>query len=86
MAADFGCGDAQLASNVPQTVHSFDLVATAPGVIACNMANTPLGEVVKCDPACIGYLLIILGNVVSDSIPAVAVSGKARLFGIRSQL
>ncbi len=44
VAADFGCGDAQLASSVPQTVHSFDLVATAPGVTACNMADTPLGK------------------------------------------
>ena len=44
VAADFGCGDAQLASSVPHTVHSLDLVATAPGVTACNMAHTPLGE------------------------------------------
>ncbi len=44
VAADFGCGDAQLASSVPQTVHSFDFVATAPGVTACNMADTPLGK------------------------------------------
>jgi len=44
VAADFGCGDAQLASSVPQTMHSFDLVATAPGVTACNMADTPLGK------------------------------------------
>ena len=44
VAADFGCGDAQLASSVPQKVHSFDLVATAPGVTACNMAHTPLGQ------------------------------------------
>jgi hypothetical protein len=26
----------------PQKVHSLDLVATEPGVIACNMADTPL--------------------------------------------
>ena len=44
VAADFGCGDAQLASSVLQTVHSFDLVATAPSVTACNMAHTPLSE------------------------------------------
>ncbi|KAL0030942.1 hypothetical protein WJX79_003108 [Trebouxia sp. C0005] len=44
VAADFGCGDAQLARSVPQTVHSFDLVATAPGVTACNMADTPLED------------------------------------------
>eukprot|EP00884_Botryococcus_braunii_P013635 jgi/Botrbrau1/22272/Bobra.0138s0029.2 len=40
--ADFGCGDARLAANVPQKVHCLDLVAAAPGVIACNMADTPL--------------------------------------------
>lgn len=28
---------------MPQKVHSLDLVASAPGVIACNMAHTPLG-------------------------------------------
>ena len=42
--ADFGCGDAELAASVPQQVASFDLVACAPGVIACNMAHVPLGE------------------------------------------
>jgi len=33
-----------------QTVHSLDLVATAPGVVACNMAHTPLGDG-SCDVA-----------------------------------
>lgn len=42
--ADFGCGDAQLAAMASQKVHSMDLVSSAPGVIACNMAHTPLGE------------------------------------------
>ena len=27
-----------------QEVHSFDLVATAPGVVACNMAAVPLDD------------------------------------------
>ena len=40
---DFGCGDAQLAARVQQTVASIDLVAAVPGVIVCNMAHTPLG-------------------------------------------
>ena len=45
VVADFGCGDAELARMVPQeTVHSLDLVSSAPGVIACNMAHTPLGK------------------------------------------
>ncbi|GAB4816142.1 hypothetical protein N2152v2_003188 [Parachlorella kessleri] len=41
--ADLGCGDAQLARSVPQRVRSFDLVATAPGVEAANLAALPLG-------------------------------------------
>lgn len=44
VAADFGCGDAELGRSVPQAVHSLDLVATVPGVTACNMAHTSLGE------------------------------------------
>lgn len=40
--ADFGCGEARLAAEVPQEVHSLDLVATKPEVIACDMAHTPL--------------------------------------------
>jgi hypothetical protein len=27
-----------------QSVHSFDLVASAPGVIACNMSDVPLPD------------------------------------------
>lgn len=41
---DFGCGDALLARSVPQAVASLDLVASCEGVIACNMAHTPLGR------------------------------------------
>uniref|UniRef100_A0A336MY89 Ribosomal RNA-processing protein 8 n=1 Tax=Culicoides sonorensis TaxID=179676 RepID=A0A336MY89_CULSO len=40
--ADFGCGEARLAAEVTQEVHSLDLVATKPEVIACDMAHTPL--------------------------------------------
>ena len=40
--ADLGCGDAKIAASVAQQVHSFDLSATAQGVVACNMADVPL--------------------------------------------
>lgn len=43
VVADFGCGDARLAASVPQKVYSLDVVAATPDVIACNMAETPLG-------------------------------------------
>lgn len=42
VVADLGCGDARIASTAAQTVHSFDLSITAPGVVACNMAAVPL--------------------------------------------
>ncbi|KAL9684416.1 hypothetical protein QQ045_021852 [Rhodiola kirilowii] len=42
VVADFGCGDARLSKNVKNKVHSFDLVAKDPSVIACDMSNTPL--------------------------------------------
>lgn len=42
--ADFGCGEAKLASSVPQTVHSFDLVAANDSVVACDMAHVPLNN------------------------------------------
>ncbi|PRW58393.1 Ribosomal RNA-processing 8 [Chlorella sorokiniana] len=44
VVADLGCGDAKIAATVQQKVHSFDLVATAPGVVACNMAALPLPD------------------------------------------
>mmetsp|Transcript_27207 Transcript_27207/g.105990 ORF Transcript_27207/g.105990 Transcript_27207/m.105990 type:complete len:165 (+) Transcript_27207:420-914(+) len=42
MVADFGCGEARLAREVKQRVHSFDLVAINENVTACNMKHTPL--------------------------------------------
>lgn len=59
--ADFGCGDAQLAALARQKVHSLDLVSSAPGVIACNMAHTPLGEaphVPACARMCLRFLCL----------------------------
>ena len=42
MVADFGCGDAKLAQNVPNKVHSFDLVSLNHHVTACDMANVSI--------------------------------------------
>lgn len=42
--ADLGCGDARVAAAACQRVHSFDLAATAPGVVACNIADVPLRD------------------------------------------
>uniref|UniRef100_A0A7S2SF88 Ribosomal RNA-processing protein 8 n=1 Tax=Rhizochromulina marina TaxID=1034831 RepID=A0A7S2SF88_9STRA len=42
VVADLGCGDAELADSLPNTVHSFDLVSRRPHVTACDMARLPL--------------------------------------------
>jgi len=39
---DLGCGDAELAASVPQSVRSFDLVAANSRVIPCDIASVPL--------------------------------------------
>ncbi|KAK9307034.1 hypothetical protein QLX08_002486 [Tetragonisca angustula] len=40
--ADFGCGEARLATTVPHKVHSFDFVSLNKNVTACDIAHTPL--------------------------------------------
>ena len=42
--ADFGCGNARLAQNVPNIVYSFDLVSVNSHVTACDMSNVPLKD------------------------------------------
>ena len=42
--ADLGCGEARLARRVPNTVHSFDLVAANDSVTVADIANLPLQD------------------------------------------
>lgn len=64
--ADFGCGEAQLASSLPDaTVHSFDLVAASDLVTVCNMAHTPL-QANSVDVAV--FCLSLMGTNLSDFI------------------
>jgi ubiquinone/menaquinone biosynthesis C-methylase UbiE len=44
VVGDFGCGEAELAKALPNTVHSFDHVAIDERVIACDMAHAPLED------------------------------------------
>lgn len=63
--ADFGCGEARLAQSVPNTVHSFDLVAVNSHVTACDMANVPLPDTSV--DVCV-FCLSLMGTNVSDFI------------------
>lgn len=60
VVADMGCGDARLAAEcgARHDVRSFDLVAMAPGVIACNIERTPLQKD-ECD-VCV-FCLALMG-------------------------
>lgn len=63
--ADFGCGDAKLATAVEQNVHSFDLVAINETVVACDMSNVPL-EDASVDVAV--FCLSLMGTNLNDYI------------------
>jgi ribosomal RNA-processing protein 8 len=59
VVADMGCGEARLAASVPQTVHSFDLVAANSRVTACNIAHTPLPDA---SVDCVVFCLALMGT------------------------
>ncbi|KAA6416865.1 MAG: ribosomal RNA-processing 8-like [Trebouxia sp. A1-2] len=86
VAADFGCGDAQLARSVPQTVHSFDLVAAAPGVTACNMADTPL-EDSSVDAAvfCLALMGTDYGSFLTEACRVLRMGGLLWIAEVRSR-
>ena len=63
--ADFGCGEGRLSQSVPNTVHSFDLVAANSHVTACDMANVPLSDASV--DICI-FCLSLMGTNISDFI------------------
>jgi len=65
VVADFGCGEARLAQSVPNTVYSFDLVATNSHVTACDMANVPLSN--SSVDVCV-FCLSLMGTNISDFI------------------
>merc|ERR1712079_790991 len=59
VVADLGCGEARLARSVPNTVHSFDLVAANERVTVADIAHTPL-EVASVDV--VVFCLSLMGN------------------------
>lgn len=60
---DFGCGDAEIAESLPNTVHSFDLVAGKPSVTACDMRHVPLADGVL---DCAIFCLSLMGTNVAE--------------------
>ncbi len=44
VVGDFGCGEAKIAEELDNTVHSFDHIAINDQVIACDMSKVPLDD------------------------------------------
>lgn len=60
-----GCGEARLSKSVPQTVHSFDLVASNSAVTACDMAHVPLDS---CSVDVVVFCLSLMGTNLNEYI------------------
>ena len=88
VVADMGCGDARLAAELGKRhdVRSFDLVATAPGVIACNIERTPLknGE---CDVVvfCLALMGPSLWRFVGEAFRVLKPGGLLKVVEVRSR-
>ena len=65
MVADLGCGEARLARSVPNTVHSFDLVAANERVTVADIAHTPL-EAASVDV--VVFCLSLMGTNIRDFV------------------
>ncbi len=85
--ADFGCGDARLAAAAPQTtVHSFDLVAAAPGVVACDMCAVPLEDgAVQAAVFCLSLMGTDYGLALAEAHRVLAPRGALWIAEVRSR-
>ncbi|XP_063380138.1 uncharacterized protein LOC134666783 [Cydia fagiglandana] len=63
LIADMGCGSAALSRRIPQKVRSFDLVASSPGIEACDMARTPL---LSASVDVVVYCLALMGTQLAE--------------------
>ena len=63
--ADMGCGDAKLALEVPNKVHSFDFKARNTRVTECDMSHTPLNDG---SVDIVTFVLSLMGTNINDFI------------------
>jgi ribosomal RNA-processing protein 8 len=86
VVVDMGCGDAQLAQSVPNTVHSYDLVSKSPLVIACNNAHLPLEDasvdIVVC---CLSLMGTNIGDFLKEAQRILKPRGIVKIAEVRSR-
>ena len=87
VVADFGCGEARLGQNVPQIVHSFDLVALNDHVTACDMSRVPLpGGSVDVGVFCLSLMGTNAVDFVSEANRVLKVGGDLFICEIISRI
>lgn len=86
VVVDMGCGDAQLAQSVPNTVHSFDLVSRSPIVTACNMAQLPLADT-SADIVvfCLSLMGTNIGDFLKEAYRVLKPNGIIKIAEVRSR-
>ncbi|KAK0422875.1 hypothetical protein QR680_007839 [Steinernema hermaphroditum] len=86
--ADMGCGDAKIAEclGTRNTVHSFDLVAKKPCVVACEMSNVPL-ENNSCDVVvfCLSLMGTNINEYLSEAHRLLKMGGELRIAEVTSR-
>jgi ribosomal RNA-processing protein 8 len=95
VVADFGCGDAELATKLlgiqhknvcPFQVHSFDLVACSDLVTACDMANVPLeSKSVHVAVFCLSLMGTNLADFLREAHRVLHDSGILKIAEVRSR-
>ena len=84
--ADFGCGEAMLASSVRHTVHSFDLVASNDRVTACDMAHVPLlSSSVDLVVFCLSLMGTNVADFIEEGVRVLRQGGKLKICEIASR-
>lgn len=86
--ADFGCGDARLASTLKDkhTVHSYDLVSVNPLVIACDIAHVPLPDKsVDVVVFCLSLMGTNIGDFLKEANRVLKIGGHIKIAEVRSR-
>ena len=87
VVADLGCGEAVLAASVPQKVHSFDLVAPNPHVVACDISRVPLaGSEVDIVVFCLALMGTNYPDFLREAHRIVKVGGRLKIAEITSRI
>jgi len=86
IVADFGCGDAKLASSVSNQVHSFDLVAVNENVTACDMRKVPLSsKSVDVAVFCLSLMGTNLVDFLSEAHRVIKLGGVLKIAEVKSR-